>query len=110
MGPMQPDRCAELLRALAAPDRLRIILALRSGPHKVSEIAQLLMTPFNNVSHHLKVLRVAGLVQRHRQGRSILYSVAPNVLQAGASTAPFQIDLGCCRLKFPPFNREGGTA
>jgi DNA-binding transcriptional ArsR family regulator len=100
---LQPDRCAELLRALAAPDRLRIVRALRQGPHKVSEMADRLKAPLANVSHHLNVLHDAGLVQRRKQGRAVLYALAESVLQAGAPDEPFHLDLGCCRLEVPPF-------
>ena len=57
--PLQPNRCAELLSALAAPERLRIVRFLREGPRNVTEIAEMLGTTVVNVSHHLAVLRHA---------------------------------------------------
>ena len=40
--PLQPDRCARLLKSVADPERLRIIQCLREGPKNVSELAALL--------------------------------------------------------------------
>ena len=34
------------------------------------------------VSHHLQVLRHAGLVRNRKQGRFVLYSLSPNLLQS----------------------------
>ena len=36
--PLQPQHCAEMLSALAAPERLQIIRLLRDGPRSVGEI------------------------------------------------------------------------
>ncbi len=99
---LQPDRCARLLRALADPERLRIISVLRRGPHNVSELAALLDSEIVNVSHHLGVLRHAGLVQDVKHGRFVVYSLHPNVFHPGAENSPVDhLDLGCCRLEIP---------
>jgi DNA-binding transcriptional ArsR family regulator len=100
--PLQPQRCAQLLSALAAPERLRIIRYLRDGPRNVGEIAAMLKTAPVNVSHHLTVLRHAGLVRSRKQGRYVLYSLPPGVLQAGSEADPTEhLNLGCCRLELP---------
>src|SRR5438046_2553232 len=96
--PLQPKHCAELLGALAAPERLQIVGILRDGPKSVSELAELVGAAVVNVSHHLGVLRHAGLVHNERRGRCILYSLAPEVLQQGAAE---HLNLGCCRLELP---------
>lgn len=94
--PLQPDRCAELLGALAAPERLQIVRILRGGPKTVSELAELVGSAVVNVSHHLGVLRHAGLVQNERKGRCIVYSLSPEVRQQDE-----HLNLGCCRLELP---------
>jgi DNA-binding transcriptional ArsR family regulator len=101
--PLQPKRCAELLAALAAPERLRIIRYLREGPRNVTEISEMLQAPAVNVSHHLHVLKNAGLIQNEKQGRFVLYSLCPGVLQleAAAGDDHIDLDLGCCQLKLP---------
>jgi DNA-binding transcriptional ArsR family regulator len=100
--PLQPDRCARALRALADPERLRIIHCLRGGARNVSELAALLDAEIVNVSHHLGVLRHAGLVQDEKQGRFVVYRLHPDVFHgpSGDDNAE-HLDLGCCRLELP---------
>ena len=101
-NPLQPDRCARMLRALADPERLRIIHCLREGPHNVSELAGLLRAEMVNVSHHLGVLRHAGVVLDEKQGRFVVYRLHPEVFHpAEDAPAPEHLDLGCCRLEIP---------
>lgn len=100
--PLQPDHCATLLSALAAPERLQIIRLLRGGPHNVGKIADAVGIPAVNLSHHLTVLRHAGLVRSQKHGRFVNYSLIPGVLQADdASGATEHLNLGCCRLEIP---------
>jgi DNA-binding transcriptional ArsR family regulator len=97
--PLEPQRCARMLKALADPERLRLVQALRAGPRNVSELAALLgKTEIVNVSHHLSVLRHAGLVLDERQGRYVVYRLHPDVFRPDAE----HLDLGCCRLEMPP--------
>ena len=78
---MKTQYCAKKLRALADPDRLRIIAFLRRGPKNVGDIADgLKMTPVN-VSHHLGVLRNADLLKTDRRGRFIFYRLPLTVYQ-----------------------------
>ena len=102
--PLQPDRCAEVLAALAAPERLRIIRLLADGERNVSEIIAGADIPALNVNHHLTVLKHAGLIRGEKRGRFVVYSITPQVLneviQAGVSKEA--LDLGCCQLVLPP--------
>ena len=72
---LQADSCARKLRALAEPERLRIVQCLRDGPHNVGELAALLNSEVVNVSHHLGVLRQAGLVKADGVGREQRYQL-----------------------------------
>lgn len=100
--PLEPQRCARLLRAVAEPERLRIIQCLRQGPKNVSELATLLEAEVVNVSHHLGVLRQAGLVQDQKQGRFVLYRLHPDVFQpTSSSRSEDYLDFGCCRIEIP---------
>jgi DNA-binding transcriptional ArsR family regulator len=100
--PLQSQRCARKLAALAAPERLRIVHFLRDGPRNVGEIADMLQTAAVNVSHHMHVLVEAGLVQREKRGRFVLYSLLPGVLETDAEEgAHDHLNLGCCRLELP---------
>lgn len=100
--PLRPDQCAEMLSALAAPERLRIVRFLAPGPQTVTAIAGMLGVPAVNVSHHLNVLRHADLIAGKKQGRFVLYSLCPGVLEkVSAAREAGAINLGCCRLVLP---------
>ncbi len=70
--PLNPQKCAELLAALAAPERLKIVRFLSAGPHNVTEIAEMLDVAAVNVSHHLNVLQVSGVVNGERKVQFVL--------------------------------------
>jgi DNA-binding transcriptional ArsR family regulator len=101
--PLQPERCAELLAALAAPERLKIVRFLADGPHTVTEIADMLAIPAVNVSHHLNVLKVSQLIQGKKKGRFVWYSLRSGVLEeAIAAGVPGEtLNLGCCQIVLP---------
>jgi ArsR family transcriptional regulator len=95
------QRCVQQLRAVADISRLRILHCLRDGPKNVSEIAELLKTAMVNVSHHLGVLRHAGILLDEKQGRWVVYQLAPAVLAADGSKGDLTLDLNGCRLTLP---------
>jgi ArsR family transcriptional regulator len=100
--PLQSERCARLMSALADPERLRIIQCLRGGPRNVSELADLLSSKIVNVSHHLGVLRHAGLVQDEKKGRCVIYHLHPEIFKATSNSRQIDyLDFGCCRLEIP---------
>ena len=94
------DRCAELLKAIADPERLRLIQALRERPQSVSDLAALLDNEIGNVSHHLKVLRRQKLVTTRKDGKLIIYSLSSSFLKT-RGTKTDRLELGCCCLEFP---------
>jgi DNA-binding transcriptional ArsR family regulator len=79
--PLQPKRCARMLAALAAPERLHIVDYLRDGPRTVSAIAQMLKEHVVKPSHPLMVLRHAKLVRCERKGHYMIYSLCPSVFR-----------------------------
>ncbi len=101
--PLQPDRCAAVLAALAAPERLRIIRLLADGERNVGEIIDGAKIPPLNVSHHLTVLKHARLVRGEKRGRFVVYSITPQVLDEVvlAGVPKEALDLGCCQLVLP---------
>jgi ArsR family transcriptional regulator len=93
------ELCARRLKALADPKRLRIVACLFSGTKNVGDLAAQLDDEIVLISHHLGVLRNAGLVQAHKSGRFVEYALHPDVVRAAKrSEQPKFIDLGCCRL------------
>ena len=69
------EAAGELLRALAAPLRIRIVTELATGSRCVHELVETLGAPQPLVSQHLRVLRGAGVVRGARRGREIAYSL-----------------------------------
>src|SRR5262245_32559614 len=90
---LQSEQCARALKALADAERLKIIQCLQKGPRNVSELAEMLECEVANVSHHLQVLRHAGLVRDKKEGKYVIYSLDPDVVTDGS------VDLGCCQLQ-----------
>ena len=77
-------RLAGLLRVLADPARLRILSLLQAQPsHEacVCHVTDFLGLGQPTVSHHLRVLFDAGLVQRERRGNWVYYSAVPGALE-----------------------------
>lgn len=100
--PLESNHCAEMLKALSDPIRLRIIDALRGGPKNVSELTDTLKVEIVTVSHHLGILHRAGLLDREKRGRYKVYRLREGVLASATSPQAKQhIDLGCCRLEIP---------
>src|ERR1700723_961599 len=74
------DAAGELLRALAAPVRIAIVLQLRESHRCVHELVDALSVPQPLVSQHLKILKAAGVVAGERSGREVLYRLADHHL------------------------------
>lgn len=64
------------LKALADPNRLRILLALRDRPLCVCQIVGLVELAPSTVSKHLAVLEQAGFLEAQKEGRWIFYARA----------------------------------
>lgn len=101
--PLQPQRCAEVLCALASPERLRIVRLLIDGEKNVTEITEALGIPPLNVSHHLTALKQARLIQPRKAGRFVYYGLCEGVLSEamGAGIPREALNLGCCELVLP---------
>jgi ArsR family transcriptional regulator len=83
MSSKQADRIAGLLKALADPIRLRL-MSMIAGSDEVCVCD--LLGPFDvsqpTISHHLKVLRDAGLVDSERRGTWVYYRAERDALDA----------------------------
>jgi DNA-binding transcriptional ArsR family regulator len=69
------DDVVKIFRALADPTRLRIILLLRRRELCVCELMFILGMEQSRVSHHMRILREAGIADDIREGRWIIYRV-----------------------------------
>jgi ArsR family transcriptional regulator len=65
---------ARLVSVLMEPQRIKVLRLLRGGELCVCEIERSLCIPQNLVSHHLRVLREAGLVAARKEGQFVHYS------------------------------------
>jgi DNA-binding transcriptional ArsR family regulator len=73
---------ADALTALADPTRRRVFELVAERPSPVGEIAGQLPVSRPAVSQHLKVLRLAGLVEEQRVGTRHVYRLDPYGLEA----------------------------
>lgn len=67
---------SSVLRAMASPHRLRIVHRLGIGPCEVNELARDLGITPTSASQHLAAMRAVGLVEAHRDGRTVRYQLA----------------------------------
>lgn len=66
---------SDLLKALAHETRLMILCLLVEGEKSVSELEQLMQMRQPSVSQQLARLRLDGLVETRREGRTIYYTI-----------------------------------
>jgi DNA-binding transcriptional ArsR family regulator len=76
---MKPKRSP--FEALADPTRRAILKRLRGGSLSAGEIAETFHLTKPTLSHHFRVLEVAGLVRSERHGTRIVYTLQANVLE-----------------------------
>ena len=93
------DRMATVAKALGDPVRLQLVDVLRkhAGEVCVCELIPLFDVGQSTVSHHLKVLREAGVVGSERRGLWAYYYVIPDALE----------ELSVWLRKRHPRHREG---
>ena len=72
----QPGALATRFQALADPSRLRILALLRAMELAVGEIAQVLGQSQPRVSHHVRVLDEARLIERRKEGSWVYLGLA----------------------------------
>jgi ArsR family transcriptional regulator len=83
----QAEQMAAVAKALGDPIRLQLVDVLRKHAGKVCvcELVPLFDLTQPTVSHHLKVLREAGIVGSERQGLWAYYYVVPGALEEVAA-------------------------
>jgi ArsR family transcriptional regulator, arsenate/arsenite/antimonite-responsive transcriptional repressor len=69
-------------RALGDETRLRILELLASGERSVSDLQHEIDVGQSLMSHHLRILREAGIVADRREGRWIYYGIVEPALAA----------------------------
>ena len=79
---MDNSSTVEQLRALGDPVRWSIVSGLRGGTRCACELARVAGVSAPLLSHHLKVLRNAGLVTGARRGRWIEYTLDEGAMES----------------------------
>lgn len=97
LGRERAERIAPLLKALADPVRLQLmsmVLSHLGGEACVCDLLPAFELSQPTISHHLKVLHEAGLLERDKRGVWVYYRARPEALEAlvtlfapGAGTA-----------------------
>lgn len=87
LAPEQAGSLAAMFKALGDPVRLRLLsmLAANRGQVCVCDLAAPFDLTMPTISHHLKVLREAGLVDCQRRGTWVYYWLVPEALARLAS-------------------------
>lgn len=70
-----------VLRALAEPQRRRILTLVRDGEVPAGEIAAHFDITHQAVSQHLRILKDAGLLRERREGTRRLYAIRPEAIE-----------------------------
>ena len=80
----EADQLAQAFKVLADPARLRLLGLIASAPGAEACVCEL-VAPLDlsqpTVSHHLKVLHDAGLIERKKKGTWVYYRLAPAPLR-----------------------------
>lgn len=85
LGQRDAEELAATFKALADPVRLRLlsfIAAQAGGEACVCHVVEPIGLSQPTVSHHLKLLHHAGLLEREKRGTWVYYRVVPNRLEA----------------------------
>jgi DNA-binding transcriptional ArsR family regulator len=76
IAPAAAERAAAQAKALGDPTRVTIAVALRDGEELcVCDLAWVVERNENLVSHHVRLMRTAGLVRSRRDGKMVLCSL-----------------------------------
>lgn len=78
---MNDSTAIELFKALGDPIRWRVVNELRLGTRCACELGAASQVAPSLLSHHLRVLRDAGVVMSHRRGKWIDYTLVGGVLE-----------------------------
>lgn len=84
IGLAEATSMAAVLAGVGEPTRMGILAELAAGAAPVGELAARLGVPMVNMSHHLNVLRRAGILDGVKRGRQVLYSLGPALFTPAA--------------------------
>jgi ArsR family transcriptional regulator len=94
LNDFQIQQSVKVLNALSAPIRLRIIHCLCCKEKNVGELLLEINTTQPNMSQHLRVLHLAGVIKKRRSRTMIYYSISDQKL------------VKICRLMFDQYAKN----
>lgn len=98
---LSTGECAGVMRALGDETRLSILESLLVREKCVSALVTEVQRTQPHVSHHLRILREAGLIEGVRDGKRICYRISPRIRTLLEERRGKALDFGCCRISFP---------
>ncbi len=98
-----------LLRTVSDPTRLRLLGVLQDGELNVTALCRALGLPQPTVSHHLALLREAGLVANRRCGKQVFYSLNGEVVSPPGRSDGLTIVAGPLELRLRHTSLDGKT-
>lgn len=90
------DQCCLIFHALSDKTRMAILRLIKDSEYCVSDIGKHFNMTQPSISHHLDILKRAGLVNYEKRGREIYYSYNKNVI------------IECCGKQFSAIDIEIG--
>ena len=97
---------AALMRLLGDGTRIRVLGLLQRGEMNVSALCGELELAQPTVSHHLGLLRDAGLLLTRRAGKQVYYSLNPKHITAISEESMLRLNLGQISMRLG----YGGTS
>lgn len=95
---MDNDQAKRLLDGVRDPTRMEIILLLgQNQPLNVGEIASRFKVSRPAISHHLKVLKDAGIVINEKNGQEMFYHLDRQRIVDGLRWIADSIENNCCQ-------------
>jgi len=86
------DRCCLIFHALSDKSRVKILQLLKKNESCVNDICKHFDMTQPSISHHLDILKRAGLVVTDKRGREVFYKFKKEVL------------IECCGKEFSVFD------
>ena len=97
-----------VLRALAEPQRRRILTVVGDRELPAGEIAEHFDITHQAVSQHLRVLKDAGLLRERRDGTRRLYAIRPEAIESVRAFLDELWPASLARLKAPSSTTDSG--
>jgi len=69
------EKVSEILKALAHPARLKMVVGLLKNECNVAQIQKVLGLPQSTISQHLRILKNADIIKGRREGTKTCYRV-----------------------------------